>query len=267
MTNKITLYKDESGEPMADSRHVAERLGRQHKHILEAIKLLDLSLDFKGRNFRPLRIKDLAGERLSHILMTERGFMGLCRSLKGGVASEIYEAFVNEFYRMRCELEMLRGNAPVPQLSQLEIAKMAVAGWEKAEQERDAARAQLAASEQNVGRLSNEVQELKPSAAALALITSSPKSILPRAAAKALGVGPNYLFQWFRENKWIYDSSSGVLPNQDKINYGLMELKYYDRGLEEYLSVDAPGRRPQVMVTGRGMQKLAKIFVNNVVAI
>ena len=107
-TSAIKLSISANGEPMADSREVAIRLGRDHKAVLRSIKGLDCSNDFKGENFTPFKTNDLTGETIAHYLMTEKGFVYLCRSLKGEVAATIFEAFVNEFYRMREELRRIK---------------------------------------------------------------------------------------------------------------------------------------------------------------
>jgi phage regulator Rha-like protein len=88
----VELSSGDDGEPLADSREVAKKLKRRHDHVLQAIRGLDLSNDFKARNFRDFKINDLTkptGESTSHVFMTEPGFMALCRSLKGSVTDPL----------------------------------------------------------------------------------------------------------------------------------------------------------------------------------
>lgn len=150
--------------------------------------------------------------------------------------------------------------APPVALTRREILLMALEAEERAEK----LEAKLIQAEQFVGRLTLENEDMRPAARALSLVTAH-ESITPRAAAKALNIKPMTLQAWFRENKWTHKGSGTTLPQQDKINSGYLELKYYDYGSDdgEYYDQPAQGRRPQVMVTGLGMQKLAKIFVNS----
>jgi anti-repressor protein len=154
--------------------------------------------------------------------------------------------------------------AYAPKLTRREYAKQLYEAEVRAEE----LEAKLTQAERYVGRLTLENEDMRPAARALSLVTAH-ESITPRAAAKALSIKPMTLQAWFKDNKWTHKGSGTTLPQQDKVDSGYLELKYYDYGSVggEYYDEPAQGRRPQVMVTGRGMQKLAKIFVNNAVAI
>lgn len=51
-----------NGEILADSRDVAAKFEKKHFHVLEAIRNLDCSAEFKASNFRSFKISDLTGE-------------------------------------------------------------------------------------------------------------------------------------------------------------------------------------------------------------
>lgn len=107
----VTLTRGEDGEPWADSREVAKKLGRDHFAVLRTIRELEFSNDFKHAHFAVFEINDLtksSGKSTSHYLMTEAGFVVLCGKLRGEVASAIFESFINEFYRMREELHSIK---------------------------------------------------------------------------------------------------------------------------------------------------------------
>ena len=222
----VELSSGDDGEPLADSREVAKKLGRNLKHIHQAIRELDMSLNFLGRNFRPNEIKDLAGTHVSHYLMTEPGFMALCRSLKGGVATEIFEAFVNEFYRMREELRRVK-TAPVA-LTQLEALKIAVSGWETAEADRqkeiaahvqtkalaityqaeaDAAKEQAEIAETNYTGLQRIIYPGMNEGDEAPVLYSSVRS-----AAKTFGVSDTFLWKLLRDMDMGADLGGGVHP-------------------------------------------------------
>ena len=49
---EIPHLEIDNGEPMVDSREVAKRLDRNHFHVIDAIRNLDLSNDFKDFDFQ-----------------------------------------------------------------------------------------------------------------------------------------------------------------------------------------------------------------------
>lgn len=68
---------------MADSRDVAAYFERSHKNVLQSISNLHCSVEFARLNFQPFKIKDLAGESTSHVLMTKDGFTFLAMGFTG----------------------------------------------------------------------------------------------------------------------------------------------------------------------------------------
>lgn len=94
----------ETNEAMADSRDVAAYFGKRHKHVLEAIRDLHCSPEFREPNFRPFKIKDLTGESTSHVTMTKDGFAFLVLGFTGGTAALFKERYIAVFNAMEAEL-------------------------------------------------------------------------------------------------------------------------------------------------------------------
>ena len=65
------------------SREVAERFGKEHKHVLEAIRNLECSEEFNRSNFRPAEYADAKGEKRPEYHMTRDGFSLLCMGFTG----------------------------------------------------------------------------------------------------------------------------------------------------------------------------------------
>lgn len=96
--------------PMTTSLLVADRLGRQHKHILQSIRELDCSDSFRQENYVEGTYPDSNGMARPLILMTKDGFANLLMTFKGEVAARFREEFIEEFKRME---EALRfGSTP-----------------------------------------------------------------------------------------------------------------------------------------------------------
>ncbi|CDG20007.1 conserved protein of unknown function [Xenorhabdus poinarii G6] len=106
--------------------------------------------------------------------------------------------------------------------------------------------------------LEHKVEEMKPDVAALERIAKSDGSMCVTDAAKHLQVKPKVLFDTLSSHKWIYRrlGKKNWVGYQDKLQQGLLEHKirsFTDSEGEEQT-------RAQVLVTAKGISKLAKMF-------
>jgi len=104
--------------------------------------------------------------------------------------------------------------------------------------------------------LEHQVEVLEPKANALDRIADADGTMNPTVAAKALQVQPKRLFDFLRENHWIYrrPGGSGNVAYQDKIQAGYLTHKVTtvqrEDGTEKVVE--------QVLVTGKGLAKLSQ---------
>ena len=106
--------------------------------------------------------------------------------------------------------------------------------------------------------LQGENATLTPKAEALDRIGATEGSMNITAAAKVIKVGPRELHDWLRENGWTYrrPDCDRVLAYQTKVDAGYLEHK-----LVKFQPPGQPERTTfQVMVTAKGIAKLASIF-------
>ncbi|WP_322964439.1 phage antirepressor KilAC domain-containing protein [Sphingomonas fuzhouensis] len=99
---------------------------------------------------------------------------------------------------------------------------------------------------------------LTPKAEALDRIGSTEGSMNITAAAKVIKVGPRELHDWLRSNGWTYrrPDCDRVLAYQAKVDAGYLEHR-----LVKFQPPGQPERSTfQVMVTAKGVAKLAAIF-------
>jgi anti-repressor protein len=125
-------------------------------------------------------------------------------------------------------------------LSKMDILKLAM----ESEEGRLAAVAQLAIA--------------KPKVDALDLIATADGMLNLQAAGKALQQKPNKFIQWMRENDWIYKraGSTNNCARAEKFNAGYLTTKAH-----AVIQPDGTERvREQVMVTPKGLAKLAGLF-------
>ncbi|MBF0140092.1 MAG: Rha family transcriptional regulator [Magnetococcales bacterium] len=88
----------------ANSLDVAKAFGKQHLHVLEKIRTLDVPEDFNQSNFRSVEYRDAKGEMRPSIDMTRDGFTILTMGFTGKRAMEFKLAYIAEFNRMEKKL-------------------------------------------------------------------------------------------------------------------------------------------------------------------
>jgi Rha family phage regulatory protein len=237
----IRLVKGDDNEPWADSRDVAKRLARKHFHILESITRMDCSDKFYHRNFRCFKINDLtkeSKESISHYLMTEAGFVSLCRSLRGGVATEIFEAFVEEFYRMREELARRQEPANLNDAATL--------------------RGLLLGYSEKVLALEGEVSELKPDAEGMRMLRSAEGTMTLTQVAKMLEVKRPWLFDLLTECGWLYIQNGVHQPYAPLMRQGMLTVDPR-KGKAVMRSSGAVEVKVTTLVTPKGLAKITEI--------
>ena len=99
---------------------------------------------------------------------------------------------------------------------------------------------------------------MAPSVAALDRISESDGSLCPTDAAKVLKIKPRKFTAWLRENGWVYSrgGSNKMIGRSEKVDQDLLEHKCYVTQNSDGDEVT----RSQVMVTSKGMAKLATVF-------
>lgn len=232
----------QNNEAMADSRHVAAYFGKEHRRVLQTIRELHCSAEFRQHNFVPFKNKDLTGETTSHVLMTKDGFAFVVLGFTGHRAGAFKEAYIAQFNTMEAELRR-RGSAdPLVVL-----------------QDPEALRGLLLNYAERAAELQQRVALLEPQAEALERIAGSDGSLCITDAAKSLQVAPKALFERLRAERWTYRRPGGhhEIAYQDRIDAGLLEHKVVRQprgeGRPDFVT-------EQVRVTPKGLARLAAIL-------
>lgn len=89
---------------------VAEKFNKQHKDVLKALRNLDCSEEFHGRNFAPVNYIDAKGESRPMFQITRDGFAFLAMGFTGKEAAQWKEQFINAFNHMEQLLNELLAN-------------------------------------------------------------------------------------------------------------------------------------------------------------
>lgn len=99
-----------------------------------------------------------------------------------------------------------------------------------------------------------DIQVLEPKAAFCDAVSRSEDTHEVREAAKMLNIGPNNLWLWLVENKFLYKVFNGYLPYECHKNTGLFTV--YLNHFTDLHGVDRT--RNKIMVTGKGLIAIQK---------
>ena len=102
--NKQLVFID-NGETVTDSLTVAEVFGKDHKHVLRDIRSMECSEEFAESNFGLSSYEDSTGRSLPKYIITQDGFSFLVMGYTGKEAARFKEMYINEFNRMRQQLQ------------------------------------------------------------------------------------------------------------------------------------------------------------------
>lgn len=94
------LFHEET-TAMTDTLKVAEVFGKRHKNIIQAVKELDCSEEFRRLNFQPSYYLNEQNKRQPKFNMTQDGFTFLVMGFRGKKAAEFKEAYIKQFNEMR----------------------------------------------------------------------------------------------------------------------------------------------------------------------
>ncbi len=97
MNDLVTLRKDEA---VTTSLLVAEMFHKRHDHVLEDIRKLDCSDNFRLPNFRESYYMNDQNKRQPMYYITKDGFTFLVMGYRGKKAAEFKEAYIGAFNKM-----------------------------------------------------------------------------------------------------------------------------------------------------------------------
>jgi Rha family phage regulatory protein len=80
------------GKVWVSSLEIARLFGREHKHVLDAIRKLETSPDFTGSNLRPGSYRDPNNQERPMFMMTKKGYRRLTMDFQGAKATEIKDS-------------------------------------------------------------------------------------------------------------------------------------------------------------------------------
>ena len=242
------VHLNNTNTPITTSLTVAEAFGKRHDNVVRAIRDLTATAGEAPLNFEGSAYQGLDGAAAPCFLMDEEAFALLVMGFTGKEALSWKRKFIMAFKMMRDKMTNL---ALIP----IEQAEYNLKQWKEAEAPRLDAEAKLT-------KVAALVPLLTPYYQAQKLIAKSVADMTITQTAKVLNLKPSVFGRYLDANKWVCrDHNSNRVPHQDKVNKGLIVLKYFDyEGTQEYYEVYKTGYRPQVMITSKGVEHLSHIF-------
>ena len=236
------IFSTQNGDPVASSREVAKRFGKEHKHVLAAIRQI-LAAENSATKFFHETAFEYRGQRFPEYLMNRDGFSLLAMGFTGKEAVQWKLKYIQAFNEMEKQL------AQRPQLSRAELMAQALIAAHDELEHKDA-----------------QIAELTPKGIFADAVSASKKSILVGELAKLLcqngvQIGQNRLFSWMREHGYLIRDpkrSDYNMPTQRAVEMCLFEIK-------ETTVVHSDGHtsiNKTPKVTGKGQIYFVNQFLN-----
>ena len=236
------ILSTQNGEPVASSRDVAKRFGKEHKHVLAAIRQLLVAENSATKFFHETEF-EYRGQKFPEYLMNRDGFSLLAMGFTGKEAVQWKLKYIEAFNQMEKQL------AQRPQLSRAELMAQALIAAHDELEHKDA-----------------QIAELTPKGIFADAVSASKKSILVGELAKLLcqngvQIGQNRLFSWMREHGYLIRDpkrSDYNMPTHRAVEMCLFEIK-------ETTVVHSDGHtsiNKTPKVTGKGQIYFVNQFLN-----
>lgn len=224
----------DKNEAMADSRDVAEYFGKEHRRVLQTIRELHCSPDFRRRNFVPFKINDLTGESTSHVTMTKDGFTFLAMGFTGAAAGLFKEKYITAYNELEAELrnrpeDPTRPHFHIPQTLP-EALRLAADLSEKVEAQ------------------NRQIEASKPKTIFFDKFVEADGLYGYMNGGRALACHPTLFVRWLKRGYVFYEGAC-LLPYLKWREMGLFEIK---------VEVGSDGKsRPRGYITPKGIEYLS----------
>jgi anti-repressor protein len=235
------ILSTQNGEPVVSSRQIAESFGKEHKHVLDAVKNLVAENSAAKSMFHGTTFEN-RGKQYPMYLMNRDGFSLLAMGFTGKAALEWKLKYIAAFNEMEKKL-----TEQPPQLTRSQLLATALIAAHEELEEKD-----------------KQIAELTPKGVFADAVSASKKSILVGEMAKLLSqngidIGQNRLFDWLRRNGYLIKDpkrSDYNLPTQRSMEMGLFEIKETTIQHSDHISIN---RTPKI--SGRGQVYFVNLFL------
>lgn len=241
MENALVFIREH--RTVTDSVTVARVFDKRHDRVLQDIRELGCSMEFRLHHFVESSYTNEQRRAMPSYIITEQGFILLAMGYTGPKAMVFKERYIAEFERMRHELE--GGQAAQRELTRLELIELA--------RESELARLE---TEQQKAELEYQLRQQEPKVALYEVAMQAQNAQPVGTVAKVLGVGPNKLFRFLRNQHILMDRGARYnLPMQEYLDRGYFEVREYTLLFSEDLR-----NKTQTLVTPKGLAYIHQLW-------
>ena len=236
------------GVPTTTSIDVAKYFGKQHRHVLDAIRDLAAQLPPEALpNFRQgyYALPETGSQQHTQYILTRDGFTLLAMGFTGSKALTFKLAYIDAFNKMEAQLQQHPAPA-APALNLRDPRQLAAAALQLIEVNQEL--------QTTIDQQQRRIEQDAPKVAALERIAADGTSLTLTQAAKLLGVKRDVLTAWLAASRWGYRQNGSWVAYQDHIHNGDLiykEAKFVDEDGQET-------HKPYCHITSKGLTKLAK---------
>jgi anti-repressor protein len=236
-----------NNRPVTDSLTIAETFGKEHRRVMQDIRELGCSEQFRVHHFvHTPYVHEQNGQTYEKCLMTEQGFTLLVMGYTGQKAMTFKEDYINEFEAMRNELNKPLYTLPQNMVEAVESYLIELKRSEALQIQNN--QLSIESAEQKQKLIEQETPVAIYNLAIAAHNTMSMQEI-----AKSLGTGRTKLYNILREEKVVMKNST--MPYQCFLDDGYFKVTERPRA-----SGDAIINDPATRVTAKGFEYIAKII-------
>lgn len=237
----------ENNRPVTDSLTVAETFGKEHRRVLQDIRELDCSEEFRVHHFvHTPYVHPQNGQTYEKCLMTEQGFAFLAFGYTGKEAARFKEMYINEFNRMRDQLNKPQFALPQTMPEALRMLAAEIESRQTLQVENE--RLTLQTREHEA-----QLKYQAPRVAFANMVIAAGNTQPMGTVAKAVGMGRTTLFKFLRDKKVIMKNST--LPYQEYIDRGYFIVREVPTKRGDDMIINEPTAR----VTAKGLEYIAKL--------
>ena len=214
------------------SRIVAEKFGKEHYHVLEAI---EEKMKFTAPNFRVSEnfvldsYVDSTGRTLKQYLITEEGAMLLIMGFTGEKAFAVQTKFISEFKRMKEYIRTLEAN-PIERIlanstNQLETARAITQMLEIEAKKQEVLTTEVKQLTSTVKTQNVQIAEMQPKVQYCDIVLGCPDLVTVTVISKDYGKSAMWLNNYLKDKKIIFKQGDIWLPYQKYAKLGLTKTK------------------------------------------
>lgn len=243
---KELVFRSEKGNTVTTSLLVAEKFGKEHRHVLDTIDELVKGVAENSADlfYETTYIHSQNKQEYRMYLMNRDGFSLLVMGFTGKQALQFKLDFISAFNKMEQAVKQLDFSNP-------QTVLILAQNW----------------ADEQTKRLQAEkiIEDQKPKVLFTDAVVGSKSSCLIGELAKIISqngyaIGQNRLFAWLRENGYLGTRGENRnIPNQQYIEMGLFELKKGTRSGSDGVMFTTITPK----VTGKGQVYFVNKFLNN----